>query len=354
MKITALMLSLFVTACALKVDTSENTSDTTHAEQTEYDRQASALDSAKSTLLEVAPRRHWGRGHRVYWETESGELGSHDVRTGRTLSYAIPLELGPLITSEDLVVQVQEGLSSIALTAYDADSGQFLASRDLSTDGATDWAATAWKDSVYVFTTSDGELQRWIPTTSEEPERVTSLRDLSLAPANIGTLALRDNTLVIEISALLHHIDLTDFSVEKIDHTSILSSDTLAITENGVVFASGGSLLLHAFDTTTTFNITQRVRDANFLLAEGYEDAHHTLSSRGFSFYANLVVYTSGGSADAGSSIFLYDTSTGSILPLLLAPRGASLDYVEPVALEDGSVIVRGTGLHRIDSPLIP
>jgi hypothetical protein len=323
--------------------------DTTAADQAQWSQLTTQLEKHRGEFLGEDVGDLTAAGKQLFWLDTTNfapSLHRYDDSAASQLAYTFSIGSGDAANfrgSSDLVVTADPTTDPVTYAAYDANAAQHVAgTTTLTAPSGVQWDAYAVDGAtVYIVDTSTPgttALLRWQP--GQAPTTVTTLESAGVAVGEFQDFGVQGNTMVFIESGRIWKLDLaTKHAVWLMNMTE--ADGGVDFRADGVMFESASGVMFFPYATGALVNVTDKINANPFRVNGTFASAAKYLMS--FARYKSYVLYV------GQLGLFAYDMASDKIIPVLLENDTADfrIDYVRPVALDDGTGFV--TGLTSTD-----
>jgi hypothetical protein len=289
-------------------------------------------------------------GNQLYYQDEtnySPELYRYDHASGATIHYGFSIGGGDdtnMRASGNLVLTADDSDDPVTFYAYDAtqanavvDSTQLPAPEGAKYDAyAVDGSTAYFIDQSVANQTT---LLRWIPGSGQSPAAVTTLENDGVDVGEFYDFDVSGDTMVFVESGRVWSLDLTTQVATSLMNTTQVSSE-IDFESDGVMFTTEtNDLQFFAYATKSLTDVSAKIDTHMFPINQTFAGAsQYDDVDAGFARWNNDVIYV----GDQG--LFAYDLTADTVTAIVLSPDLADLtiDYVQPVVLDDGTLFVTG------------
>ncbi|HEY1551272.1 MAG TPA: hypothetical protein VGG28_25765 [Kofleriaceae bacterium] len=349
------LLSLLLPACLINTPSGDDSGDDDGNTQTQMDvdqwNQLVTQDDMRRTQFlgnsfgALAPV-----GNQLYYQDEtnySPVLYRYDHASGSTIHYEFSIGGGDdtnMRASSNLVVTADDSDDPVTFYAYDAtQANQVADSTQLPAPEGAKYDAYAVDGTTVYFVDQSTEgqttLLRWIPGSSQAPAAVTTLESDGVDVGEFEDFDVSGDTMVFVESGRVWTLDLSTQTATPLDN-SIQVNGELDFESDGVMFADeNNDLQFFAYATKSITDVSAKIDAHMFPLNMTFASAsQYDNTDAGFARWNSDVIYV----GDQG--LFAYDMTADTVTAIVLSPDLADLtiDYVQPVVLDDGTLFVTG------------
>jgi hypothetical protein len=359
---------LALPACLLLPSGTDPAATDTNADVAQLQQLRGQLESHRtqafnSSVSDLAPV-----GNALYYKTYPNSLSPRLHRQnadGSTLEYTFSIGSSDNVNerhSETLVVTAEVSGASVIYHAYDAsqanvEAGNF--SLPAPSDEQKWWAYDASGNTVYVITTEqtatgvDGQV--WTYQPGGQPAMLTTLSAVGINLGELLDFGVDGSRMLLIESGRLWSIDLQALTSTWLKNTTEISGGVQAMPD-GVTFEDADGLKFYELSSGTLRDVSAELKASSYRLNATYSSAHlfdAKTTGINFSRTSSWVIYT------ANEGIFAYDLAAKRVVPVLIDDEeesGHRVDYVYPVALDDGRIYAVGLtsedGAVGVDGPV--
>ncbi len=337
-------IAVMLSGCFVNGGQMSGDDDQGSADQQQFTQLATQLDKNRSDFLGTDVEQLTASGKQLFWlDTTNFDpaLDRYDDTTAAKLAYTFSIGGGDAANfrgSPNLIVTADPTADPVAYNAYDANAAQRLVdSTTLPAPSGVQWDAYAVDGStVYIvdtFTPGTTTLLRWQPGSA--PTTVTTLEAAGVQVGEFQDFGIQGNTMVFIESGRIWKLDLTTNHATWLMNMTEASGD-VDFRSDGVMFDSASGLMFFQYATSSLVNVTDKINNNPFKINDTFADAAKFLMS--FARYKSYALYI------GHQGLFAYDLANDKIIPVLLENDTADfrIDYVAPVALDDGTGFVTG------------
>jgi len=349
------LLLLVLPACLINTPSGDDSGDDDGSDQTQMD-----VDQWNQLVMQDDMRRtqflgnNFGAlapvGNQLYYQDEtnySPVLYRYDHASGATIQYAFSIGGGDdtnMRASSNLVITADDSDDPVTFYAYDAtQANQVVDSTQLpAPEGAKyDAYAVDGTTAYFVDQSTEGQttLLRWIPGSGQAPAAVTTLENDGVDVGEFEDFDVSGNTMVFVESGRVWSLDLSSQTATSLMNMTQVNGE-IDFEIDGVMFADeNNDLQFFAYATKSITDVSAKIDTHMFPLNQTFASAsQYDNVDAGFARWNNDVIYV----GDQG--LFAYDMTADTVTAIVLSPDLANLtiDYVQPVVLDDGTLFVTG------------